>query len=380
MNELNADDAEATRLAIERLSAGGRSFLRRLEPTGALDAVAAALLSSDDASGVLALDFDQTVKLKDRTTNSAHVRGDDASIAFLRRVHAMRPRIEMCIITAADVSAGGARSIANELDQLGIADLFDVDALKIEPERILSATAALVNGRAKLCALLVLLPPTRFGLDLLRIARNSVVVRDAAVEFRLVKDKQRGALLRVTHPAVVECWQTYHHQQFGSSDQSQTAADDDAMYFDGIGLAAFEAELTAALRDIGVPERFFARLMRDTAAVHDIDGVKVARFGRVLCSKYNKPEALQLFLQQDQLTPSTIVFVDDNLTNAFNMFATHAAQSSTTTSQLHSFWFEPPAGGKEETVRDERAMALARALIAHFGPTDQPTSAATSPS
>jgi hypothetical protein len=378
MNELD-DDVEATRVAIERLIAGGRSFLRRLDPNSSLQAVEATLGS--DGEAVLALDFDQTVKVKDRTTNSAHVRGDDASIEFLRRVHSMRPRVAMCIITAADVSAGGARSIANELDQLGIADLFDVDALKIEPESILSASTQIANSRAKLCALLVLLPPTRFGLDLLRIARNSVVVRDTSVEFRLVKDKQRGALLRVTHPTVVECWRVYHQQIYGDSND-QSANDDDAvMYFDGIDVAAFENELTAALRVIGVPERFFARLMRDTAAVHDIDGVKVARFGRVLCSKYNKPEALQLFLQQDQLAPRTIVFVDDNLTNAFNMFATHAAaQATSATSQLHSFWFEPPAGGKEETVRDERAMALARALIAHFGPPDQPTSAATSPS
>jgi hypothetical protein len=281
---------------------------------------------------------------------------------FLRRAHALG--VALCVITAADVSAAGVRGIAGELDQLGIADLFDVEPIAVDP-LLLAATPddSVATLRSKLAALLVLVPPTRFANDLLRIACNSVSINDTSIEFRLVRNQQRGALLRITHPTIVHCWQQYH-----SKSNINTNIDDDTiMYFNDFNI---DRDLIPMLHSLNIKDNHFNRLIQDTALIHDIDGVKIARFGRVFCSKYNKPEALQLFLKQDQLNPQRIVFVDDNLTNSFNMFM-YAAENNSIPTVTTSFWFKPPIDGKEESVRDEQSIALAHAFIDHFR--DSPT-------
>jgi hypothetical protein len=268
--ETNNDDDFIT-TTIARLGANGRAFLRRLEPDSSLDAIESSLLPSDAA--VLALDFDQTIKQKDPVTRQAHVRGGASSIAFLRRAHALG--VALCVITAADVSAAGVRGIAGELDQLGIADLFDVEPIAVDP-LLLAATPddSVATLRSKLAALLVLVPPTRFANDLLRIACNSVSINDTSIEFRLVRNQQRGALLRITHPTIVHCWQQYH-----SKSNINTNIDDDTiMYFNDFNI---DRDLIPMLHSLNIKDNHFNRLIQDTALIHDIDGVKIARFGRV---------------------------------------------------------------------------------------------------
>lgn len=361
MSDASSVDVDA---AVSRLTQSGRNAtLRRLANDQSLAQLAAWLEPLLAQPLVLALDFDQTIKSKDRRTNLADVRGGADSAAWLRRVCAL-PTVHACIITAANVSASGARAIAEELAQIGLADLFDVDACPRRDELVRQllehvddADANVVDARRRLAAVLVL-QTARFATDLPRIARASVSCGDASVQYRLVRDGQCGALLTERDPAVVRCWRAYH-ARFGGGG----AADGDelAPYFDA-DADELARDVRAALAPLGVAERHVERLLRDTAAVHDRDGVKVARYGRVLCSKYNKPEALQLFLAQERLAPANVVFVDDNLTNAFNMFAAHQGAAAA----LHSFWYEPPPGGKEETVRDETAVQIALKVMAHF--------------
>lgn len=353
-----------------RLSSACRGSLRRLDRGGSLaqlDVPVRAQLAAPGSAGVvvLALDFDQTLKLKDRLTGSSGVRGGDESVAWLRSIVAEHAHaLQLCVITAADVSIAGVRTIASELALIGLADLFDVDALpSAERDSIVAALLAqTATTRAELRRRLVAvsaLKTTRFACDLERVARETVVCGDAAVQFRLVREGQRGALLTERDAAVVQCWRAYH-------EHADVAETDDAsvwQYFGADWDAA--ADLRVALAPFGVAERHVERMLRETASVCDADGVKIARFGRVLCSKYNKPEALQLFMQQERLTADAVFFVDDNLTNAFNMFASQLGATAAMPA-VHSMWYEPPAGGKEESVRDERSVALAHKVIDDF--------------
>jgi hypothetical protein len=349
-----------------RLSSTCRGSLRRLDRGGSLaqlDEPVRAQLAASAGVVVLAFDFDQTLKLKDRLTGSSGVRGGDESVAWLRAIVAEHAdALQLCVITAADVSIAGVRTIASELALIGLADLFDVDALpSAERDAIVAALLAqTATTRAELRRRLVavsVLKTTRFACDLERVARESVVCGDAAVQFRLVRDGQRGALLTERDAAVVQCWRAYHEHADDVDDASVW------QYFGADWDAA--ADLRVALAPFGVAERHVERMLRETASVCDADGVKIARFGRVLCSKYNKPEALQLFMQQERLTADAVFFVDDNLTNAFNMFASQLGATAAAAA-VHSMWYEPPAGGKEESVRDERSVALAHKVIEDF--------------
>ena len=59
------------------------------------------------------------------------------------------------------------------------------------------------------------------------------------------------------------------------------------------------------------------------ASVVKIGGdIPVARVGHAMASRYNKPEALQHWLEAEGLagTVQKVIFVDDNSDNAFSMF------------------------------------------------------------
>lgn len=81
---------------------------------------------------VCAFDFDQTLKMKSHIIGQPHsIRGGDRSVDALRRWKKRGCRL--IVITAADVSSAGARSIGAELNQLKVGELFDVDESSFAP-------------------------------------------------------------------------------------------------------------------------------------------------------------------------------------------------------------------------------------------------------
>jgi len=116
---------------------------------------------------------------------------------------------------------------------------------------------------------------------------------------------------------------------------------------------------------------------------------EIARLNNTLAALYNKPEALEIWLQQEGLTgekaPKTVVFVDDNSDNVFNMYMHFASRELARLQQqagagaageegpalLHgaavlAVWHPPPPSGHAETA-DEDSLAALRAVIASGG-------------
>jgi hypothetical protein len=75
----------------------------------------------------------------------------------------------------------------------------------------------------------------------------------------------------------------------------------------------------------------------------------MARLGNLIAAKYNKAEAVELFMK-DLPHCDTAVFVDDNFDNVFNVFSRFAQLELKGVGNvvLHSVWYVPPADGMPE--------------------------------
>jgi len=112
------------------------------------------------------------------------------------------------------------------------------------------------------------------------------------------------------------------------------------------------------LRSAGLDQKIIKDVMTEQAQVHTIQDVQIAMLDTLLASRYNKAQAIDLFARHNNLKPSCIVFVDDNVDNAFNVFL-HYAQNQlkeSTTSEsaptVISFWYQPPKTGREEACQE----------------------------
>ena len=84
----------------------------------------------------------------------------------------------------------------------------------------------------------------------------------------------------------------------------------------------------------------------------DYEMAKFFTSGNLLLSSYNKVEALRWWMRQKKLNPKRVVFVDDNIDNAYSMYR-HFYQEP----HVHSYWFTPPVTGREEkTVQESRMI------------------------
>ena len=119
---------------------------------------------------------------------------------------------------------------------------------------------------------------------------------------------------------------------------------------------------------------------------------EIARLKHTLAARYNKPEALEIWLEQEGLTgdraPKTVVFVDDNSDNVFNMYMHFASRELARLQQqaelegaaagkregpalprgaaVLAVWHPPPPSGRAKTA-DAGSLAALRALIASGG-------------
>ena len=87
----------------------------------------------------------------------------------------------------------------------------------------------------------------------------------------------------------------------------------------------------------------------------DFYGTKLYRYHNVFCSKYNKPEAMREFLNTSS-NIKYIIFIDDNMDNALNMYTTFVGledyhKSVNKQFEMHSFWYEPAV--KSENINEK---------------------------
>jgi len=143
--------------------------------------------------------------------------------------------------------------------------------------------------------------------------------------------------------------------------------------FEPVPTEELEAMVLDALIESGAPSRFIADTMSDTILEHDVitqregqvDKTKVCQKGRLMASRYNKPEAIELFIHELEKQSGKIVreilFVDDSAANAFNVFLHFGykevlaakSESEDRTIPVYSVWWPPPP-----TVNSDLALAL----------------------
>lgn len=78
------------------------------------------------------------------------------------------------------------------------------------------------------------------------------------------------------------------------------------------------------------------------------DGVQLAYDRRIFASRYNKAEALECYIAENNVNPGLIAFVDDNSNNVMNVFL-HFAETNL---DILSFWYTPPSTGKDEKYEE----------------------------
>ena len=86
------------------------------------------------------------------------------------------------------------------------------------------------------------------------------------------------------------------------------------------------------------------------AKLVDFQGTKFFSCNNLLLSSYNKAEALQWWINERKIQPKRVIFVDDNSDNAFSVFV---GISNVFKCSVHSYWYTPPAFGKDENASPE---------------------------
>ena len=74
-----------------------------------------------------------------------------------------------------------------------------------------------------------------------------------------------------------------------------------------------------------------------------------------------------MYLSLEQVKPRRVLFVDDNIVNAYNVFCALSA-SMAAACVVRCYWFEPPLGGRHEQT-DDATTAAAHALLAQHATT-----------
>ena len=382
---------------------------------------------SQGARTVVAFDFDQTLTFVAAGADGQRekgLRGGNAARSALRGLHAAGVR--MAIVTAQSPSLQTVRTLSGELHALGIAELFGVPADGAR-EAVLDALAEWGDHAAlppeRLLArlvLLLLLKSDRSAADLARISLSQTrgVVSPAAAddevdalccrlralggggddgaaapsaELRIAADSARP------RTCAVRCWQAYVRQTSslcrappaddgGAEDGAAgvaavapgvplRAADDDTLLVHptlGRALTAEEIHQISlmALAECGVGDAAAQQaVLAPEASVVKIGGdIPVARVGHAMASRYNKPEALQHWLEAEGLadTVQKVIFVDDNSDNVFNTFmhfATAEADGRAPAPRACAVWYPPPPPAAGEKSREEHYDETTRELL-----------------
>mmetsp|Transcript_9590 Transcript_9590/g.22030 ORF Transcript_9590/g.22030 Transcript_9590/m.22030 type:complete len:368 (+) Transcript_9590:72-1175(+) len=310
---------------------------------------------------LIALDFDQTVKMHTPTIQKC-VRGGQASVDAISELY--DKGATFCIVTAANPQPGSVQEIAKDVRYLKLERLFRVE--EFDPTRALDQLRSWGTNTSlsedqledKLLLLLTLFTD-RYPADLVRIGHSKTEfcfqehsTTPSQLSYRLLSEQgwSGAQMLKARHESdsilcPVQVWSEFVQR-------SKARRNQDDRLFSGRDAKWAEERMNKLLLDMGYSERDTQPVTKDPIQVHLLEGgIRVARMGHVLCAKYNKPEALQMFIQQEALNPEVVLFADDNSDNVFNMYMTFAslALEHKPIPTVHCFWYVPPPEGKEET-------------------------------
>ena len=344
-----------------------KSGLYKLPATWDFGCILEQLVAARASSICLAFDYDQTLHLRE-----SH-RG--RSLQLLRRLQSLG--IPFCIVTAAQPRIGSVKALAEELQELNLDPFFRTTQL--DPTVALArigerfpdnSMLSLEDLELKLMLLLALCTDRRPS-DLVRIGHsNAIVSKDEAV-YRL----QRG-LADWSAELTLEI--NLHHSDICpvrtlaafleriapnrpppvyreidlEKDMPDPIVETDHLFL--MNVAQCEACIENFLLSTNAyPAWQIDGLMREPAVEHNINGIQMARYGNLICAKYNKAEAVEWFMQElDGVTES--IFVDDNFDNVINVFGRFAELEKSRGLIGHSVWFEEPLDGRPEKYNARR--------------------------
>ena len=334
---------------------------------------------------VVAFDFDQTL-----TDPGGGLRGGEASLAVLKDLWS-NSNIELVIITATKPSTANVKAIHQEVRRLGLEEIFD--ATQTYRRRIQQSfegdleSLSAVDLTKRLAALIAASADNdRCGSDLWRIDFKSVAVDtckgtacfqlktlppDVTNEdkplwgdlgplstLQLLKASESSSTLAcpvATLRSYLERTAPFRIHPSTEALFLNTDESGETWVPQPIAQERLSQLLVGTCQVAGLKD-WETRSIQEGDAVIVRAGAKgdvpLAVGGRVICSAYNKPDALHYFIKSRSLTPKRVFFVDDNAGNALAMFM--AMQESWPTS---SFWFRPPPYGKPEAV-DPAVLAL----------------------
>ncbi|KNC48933.1 uncharacterized protein AMSG_04678 [Thecamonas trahens ATCC 50062] len=368
------------------------------------------------------------------------LRGGEASRAWL---HSLPDRgVDTVVVTAAPASVGSAAAVRADMARIGVADLFACTARDAAHG---AAVAAAVAGYlaptfdSPQSALLrtmtaFMLCSPRRGCDLHRVGRsNFALVDETTISFALAApdgstwsarqlitlSPDSAPVWDALQPATAVAIYLAHLDARGPPLMPAAApVPDDRLFVrwhdsEGEPLLPFTSagEMVSWLEehlvgpaglDAVVPPPVLKSLFwPDAAVINTVDDIGVASSGRLLCARYNKPEAVEAYvnawrfpvpltsahpsptpLEPDALPHvDTIIFVDDNSDNVVKMFLHFAAKHAhhlrhtphhdPSAPRIISLLYPPPASGRAE-ASDPYFRALLDALVAGQLSTPQP--------
>lgn len=355
----------------------------------------------DPHDTILALDFDQTITIKPEVETgdiNSHLRGGAKSREAFQKLY--EAGVAMMIITAQTPSEVAVRNLKFELDKLNIAEYFGLENWSKQPVLDLlkswgaNTTLSFSQLERKLSALLVLNTP-RYGKDLARFCgakRITIKEDNSEVTFFLqsceeptplqwsgkqtVKIKKRMEEVSEKDREKYENEQLYYYdedlcliltwREYLSRTHNKRSLTEDGIDIPERLFIRFSEPLEVP--EIGVPLTFVETIQlvksvfqeAGISAKHiesvcenpckliqsQATGAQLFSYGNTYCSKYNKAEAMEMFLVGNKQARGrkTVIFVDDNSDNAWNIFEFFAAKelAGSKTMKVTSCWFTPP--------------------------------------
>ena len=321
----------------------------------------------------VAFDFDQTLRLRES------IRGK--SDHLLKRLHNLG--VPFCIVTAAQPRIGSVKALSEELSELGLDQLFrtrpldhnvafDIikkwgknDALSFEMlERKLLFLFALVTDRRPSDLVRIGYSEVRFDDELKRVTYRMqrgpqdwgaelVFSASEDVETCLVRClKEYFKRLEKTRPPPV------YREIDLEKDMPEDILAEDKLFLSKDGkdydVKEIETMILDFLRnDCRYPQWQIKGFMEEPAVEMNVDGIQMARYGNLIAAKYNKAEAVEYFMKEHPGCRS-VMFVDDNFDNVFNVFTYFASKEYI----VNSVWYEPPPTGRAEAYNEMNAQLL----------------------
>lgn len=377
-------------------------------------------------------DFDQTLTTpetgkeaelptkgpKMKSTDGVKLRGAEDS---LKALYKLSEEVgNLFIVTANQPSTVAANSVRNEVVHLKLTDVFKSSTLDKKQilQKLPTVSAVTAYSTKELTQLLIAfltLLSSRNGEDMYRISYDTVHVAGKVVEFQLFQEldgkvnysalSSKQVIEDERLSALVGEYLARRNQASVTSLVLRVTATQDTIGKEAMSKSEVTAFLCGFLDDIGLTFREKHELLfgastefktsdMPVASSTSQSSVKLGVSGNIICSKYNKAEAIEFVLtyleqaevnqkalcrhdfniqNKDALRQKTslrIAFIDDSSENVFSVFNffkdyNNASKSRLkATVEMHSIWFVPPSVGHHERINNRVIHGLVSKLSA----------------